>query len=270
MKRPVRQDHFALGLGGKEKFDRAVSIGGTMKEKVLVLGKKKVARSFLDECKKMGVVAGLAESADSLGSYLNDTDIIVQFTEDGLELSVLEEFNLTENPKVWLVVVLGQSVTKTAIKVGYPERVVGFSLSKLFPEKKLVEVIGGERTTSDAMAVAGGFFEKLKFTVVISKDHPGYILNRVVASMINEAIYVSMYGLAQMEDIDQMMRLGANFPMGPFEYADYLGLDRVLKTLEWLAEELGPQYRPCPLLRRKVEAGLLGKKTGKGFYEYGI
>jgi len=88
--------------------------------------------------------------------------------------------------------------------------------------------------------------------------------------MINEAIYVSMYGLAQMEDIDQMMRLGANFPMGPFEYADYLGLDRVLKTLEWLAEELGPQYRPCPLLRRKVEAGLLGKKTGKGFYEYGI
>ena len=86
--------------------------------------------------------------------------------------------------------------------------------------------------------------------------------------MINEAIYVYMYGLARMEDIDQMMRLGANFPMGPFEYADFLGLDRVLHTLEWLAEELGPHYRPCPLLRRKVEAGLLGKKTSTGFYIY--
>lgn len=270
MKRPVRQDHFALGLGGKEEFDRAVSIGGTMKEKVLVLGKKKVTRSFLDECKKMGVVAGLAESADSLGSYLNDTDIIVQFIEDGLGLPVHEEFSLTEKPAAWLVEVLDQSVTKAASEVGYPQRVVGFSLYKLFPEKKFVEVISGEMTTNNAVAVARGFFEKLQFTVVISRDHPGYVLNRIVASMINEAIYVNMYGLAQMEDIDQMMCLGANFPMGPFEYADHLGLDRVLKILEWLAEELGPQYRPCPLLRRKVEAGLLGKKTGKGFYEYGI
>ena len=241
-----------------------------MKEKILVLGRDEIARSLFDICKQTGIAATLLESADGLGPQRRDTDIVVQFLEDGLELPLLKEFDFIEKYKVWLIEVLDQSVTMAAGRMGCPERIVGFSMSKSFPERKFIEVIGGERTDGDAVTTARNLFEQLQFTVVISKDHPGYILNRVVASMINEAIYVSMYGLAQMEDIDQMMRLGANFPMGPFEYADYLGLDRVLKTLEWLAEELGPQYCPCPLLRRKVEAGLLGKKTGKGFYEYGI
>ena len=241
-----------------------------MKEKILVLGRGEIARSLFDICKQTGIAATLLESADDLGPQLRDTDIIVQFAEDGLDLPLLKESDFIRKYKVWLIEVLDQSVTRASGRMGCPERIVGFSMSKSFPESKFIEVIGGERTDGDAVTTAKNLFEKLQYTVVISKDHPGYILNRVVASMINEAIYVSMYGLAQMEDIDQMMRLGANFPMGPFEYADYLGLDRVLKTLEWLAEELGPQYRPCPLLRRKVEAGLLGKKTGKGFYEYGI
>jgi 3-hydroxybutyryl-CoA dehydrogenase len=245
-------------------------MGGSMKEKIIVLGRSGIARSFFNECKQTESSVTFLESYDGLGPQLTDTDIIVQFLEDGLELPLLKESDFIGKYKAWLIEVLDQSVTIEAGRMGCPERIAGFSLSRSFPETKFIEVIGGERTDSDVLTKARNLFEKLQFTVVISKDHPGYILNRVVASMINEAIYISMYGLAQMEDIDQMMRLGANFPMGPFEYADYLGLDRVLKTLEWLTEELGPQYRPCPLLRRKVEAGLLGKKTGKGFYEYGI
>jgi len=241
-----------------------------MKEKILVVGKGEIARSFFDECKQRELAVTLLESADGLASQLKDTDMIVQFYEGGIELPVLKEPDLLVKLKVWLIETFDQSVTVSASRVVAPERVVGFSMSKSFPERKFIEVIAGERTQGDAIATAKGLFENLQFTVVISRDHPGYILNRVVACMINEAIYINMYGLAHMEDIDQMMRLGANFPMGPFEYADYLGLDCVLKTLEWLTEELGPQYRPCPLLRRKVEAGLLGKKTGKGFYEYGI
>jgi 3-hydroxybutyryl-CoA dehydrogenase len=241
-----------------------------MKKKILFLGRGEIARSFLDECKQKGIKGTLQEYGDDLRSQLRETTIIVNFFEEGIELPILKETDLIGKDKVWLIEALDQSVTISASRIGYPERIVGFSMSRFFPEIKFVEVIGGERTDSNAVAAAKAFFEEFQFTVVLSKDHPGYILSRVVASMINEAIYINMYGLAQMEDIDQMMRLGANFPMGPFEYADHIGLDCVLKTLEWLTEELGPQYRPCPLLRRKVEAGLLGKKTGKGFYDHGI
>jgi len=239
-----------------------------MKENILVLGKQKNAHFFCEVCEEKGVAVFLLESIESLNSYLKDVGIIVQFLEGNSEVSVVEGSDSIKGSQIWLCESMDQSVTAMAKQVGNPECFVGFSLSGLFPEKRLVELIGGERTSSDAVAVAKDLFEKLQFTVVISQDRPGYVLNRVVASMINEAIYVSMYGLAEMEDIDQMMRLAANFPLGPFEYADFVGLDRVLKTLEWLTEELGPQYRPCPLLRRKVEAGFLGRKTGRGFYAY--
>jgi hypothetical protein len=239
-----------------------------MKENILVLGKEKNAHSFFEMCKETGMAVLLLESAESLNSYLKDVGIIVQFLEGSLEVSVVGGADSIKGSQIWLCESMDQSVTAMAKRVGNPECFVGFSLSGLFPEKKFVELIGGERTAGDAVAVAKDLFEKLQFTVVISQDRPGYVLNRVVASMINEAIYVSMFGLARMEDIDQMMRLGANFPMGPFEYADSVGLDRVLKTLEWLTEELGPQYYACPLLRRKVEAGFLGRKTGRGFYAY--
>lgn len=239
-----------------------------MKEKILVLGIGGNAHLFCEMCKETGIAVILLGSVDNLGSYLKDSSIIVQFLEDSLDVSVVAVADSIKGSQIWLSESIDQSVTAMAKQAGNPERYVGFSLSGLFPEKKLVELIGGERTADDAVAVARDLFEKLQFTVVISQDRPGRVLNRVVASMINEAVYVSMYDLAKMEDIDQMMRLGANFPMGPFEYADSVGLDRVLKTLEWLTEELGPQYLPCPLLRRKVEAGFLGRKTGRGFYTY--
>jgi 3-hydroxybutyryl-CoA dehydrogenase len=239
-----------------------------MEEKILVLGKGENALSFCEMSEKAGIPVTLRETVDSAGPCLQEAAVIIRFLADSLDAGALEGVVAIKGPQLWLSESLEKSVAVMATQVGNPERFVGFSLSGFFPEKKLVELIGGERTDTDAVAAAKDLFEKLGFIVVIAQDRPGYVLNRVVASMINEAVYVNMYGLARMEDIDQMMRLGANFPLGPFEYADSIGLDRVLKTLEWLTEELGPQYRPCPVLRRKVEAGFLGKKTGRGFYTY--
>ncbi len=239
-----------------------------MKEKILILGRSEEARSFADMCRETGIDVNRLESYDNIASDATDTSVIVQFYEGGSTIfSDRMSYSLTKS-QVWLAESIDRSVTSTASRIATPERFVGFSLSSLFPEKKMVELIGGERTSDDALGAAKTLFQKLQFTTVISQDRPGHILNRVLASMINEAIYINMYGLAEMKDIDQMMQLGANFPIGPFEYADRVGLDRVLKTLEWLTEELGPQYRPCPVLRRKVEAGFLGQKTGRGFYTY--
>jgi len=239
-----------------------------MEDKILILGKGETVRYFYGMSKESGIVVAHLDSIDSVGSCIDEVNIIVQFPEEDLSLSVPDEMYSLKESQVWLAESIDTSVTSIASRIATPERFVGFSLSGLFPEKKMIELIGGERTSADALEAAKTLFQKLQFTTVISQDRPGHILSRVVASMINEAIYMNMHGLGRMEDIDQMMKLAANFPMGPFEYADAVGLDRVLKTLEWMTEELGPHYRPCPVLRRKVEAGFLGRKAGKGFYTY--
>ena len=132
----------------------------------------------------------------------------------------------------------------------------------------MVQIIMGIKTSDETHEQCKSFVQKINKTAVAVQDSPGLILNRVLASMINEAIFVLSYGIAGRDDIDNMLKLGANFPMGPLEYADYLGLDNVLNTLESLYEELGPPHRPCPLLRKMVKAGMLGKKTKIGFYQY--
>ena len=240
-----------------------------MKEKVLILGKGDSARSFSELCRESEIAATLMESSHDPASHIQDADIIMQFLENEVDYFLSSELSKPIRfPKILIAEMLSQSSGAVANRMGCHEELVGFSFAHPFVEKRFVQLIFGERTGKEALDKARDFFMGIGFAVVVSKDHPGFILDRVVFSMINEAIYMNMYGLAVMEDIDQMMRLGANFPMGPFEYADTLGLDRVLRTLEWLTDELGPQYRPCPLLRRKVEAGFLGKKTGKGFYTY--
>ena len=239
-----------------------------MKGKILVLGQCESSHYFAEMCEEAGIVVTLFESVEDVAACVKEAGVVVQFLGYELDTSALTDVGSLKIPQLWLSESVDESVTAMAQKVRKSERHVGFSLSGLFPEKKFVELIAGEGTSDDAVVAAKALFESLQFTVVISQDRAGHIVNRVVASMINEAIYVNMYGLAQMKDIDQMMQLGANFPMGPFEYADAVGLDRILSTLEWLTEELGPQYRPCPLLKRKVEAGYLGRKTGRGFYTY--
>lgn len=162
----------------------------------------------------------------------------------------------------------GNSATALATESGLGNRFAGFYAYPNQGELILIELLYNDITHVEALEEVKTFFEKLGLTVSLCRDQAGGILGRILSSMINEASYMLLYGVADMEKIDRMMKLGANFPMGPFEWADTIGLDKVFGVLVRMTQELGPQYQPCPLIRRKVEAGFLGIKTGRGFYNY--
>ncbi|MGG3139151.1 3-hydroxybutyryl-CoA dehydrogenase [Bacillus subtilis] len=160
-------------------------------------------------------------------------------------------------------------ITEIAAVTSRPQRVIGMHFMNPVPVMKLVEVIRGlatsEETALDAMALA----EKMGKTAVEVNDFPGFVSNRVLLPMINEAIYCVYEGVAKPEAIDEVMKLGMNHPMGPLALADFIGLDTCLSIMEVLHSGLGDsKYRPCPLLRKYVKAGWLGKKSGRGFYDY--
>ncbi|MEK4691527.1 3-hydroxybutyryl-CoA dehydrogenase [Bacillus sp. FSL W8-1202] len=160
-------------------------------------------------------------------------------------------------------------ITEIAAVTNRPQRVIGMHFMNPVPVMKLVEVIPGlatsEETALDVMALA----EKMGKTAVEVNDFPGFVSNRVLLPMINEAIYCVYEGVAKPEAIDEVMKLGMNHPMGPLALADFIGLDTCLSIMEVLHSGLGDsKYRPCPLLRKYVKAGWLGKKSGRGFYDY--
>ena len=161
------------------------------------------------------------------------------------------------------------SITAIAAATDRSERVVGVHFMNPVPVMPGVEVVVGEHTTAETVAFAHAFAEDLGKTTWESDDKPGIVVNRVLMPWINEGIRAYDEDVASKKDIDTGLKLGTNVPMGPLELADHIGLDIVLQASETLHEELGDRYRPAYLLRRKVEAGDLGKKTGKGFYEYG-
>jgi 3-hydroxybutyryl-CoA dehydrogenase len=161
------------------------------------------------------------------------------------------------------------SITWIAAQTERPEQVIGMHFFNPVPVMTLVEVVRGQRTTDATFDAVAGLAEDLDKNPVEVEDYPGFVSNRVLMPMINEAIFCVMEGVAEADDIDTVMTLGMNHPMGPLTLADFIGLDVCLHILEVLHEELGDdKYRPCPLLRRKVTAGELGRKTGKGFFTY--
>lgn len=162
------------------------------------------------------------------------------------------------------------SVTKIAAATNRPERVVGMHFMNPVPLMKLVEVVRGLRTSDETFEATAELARKLGKEPVPANDSPGFIVNRVLVPMINEAVFALSEGVGGAEDIDAAMKMGANHPMGPLALADLIGLDTVLEILNVLHRGLGdPKYRPCPLLARYVDAGYLGKKSGRGFYTYG-
>lgn len=161
------------------------------------------------------------------------------------------------------------SITKLGTAAGRPGQVVGLHFMNPAPVMRLVEVVRGLETSESTLHLALDLAKRLGKTPVVAKDMPGFIVNRILIPMINEAIFALENGVASAEDIDLAMTTGANHPVGPLSLADRIGLDTVLSICEVLHQDLGDaKFRPCPLLRRYVEAGRLGRKTGRGFYFY--
>lgn len=161
------------------------------------------------------------------------------------------------------------SITRLAAVTGRPEKFIGIHFMNPVPVMELVELIRGIATDEETFAAAKEFTLSLKKTIAVAEDFPAFIVNRILLPMINEAIYTLYEGVGGVEAIDTAMKLGARHPMGPLELADFIGLDTCLSVMQVLYEGLADsKYRPCPLLVKYVEAGWLGRKTNRGFYDY--
>ncbi|MFZ0431648.1 MAG: 3-hydroxyacyl-CoA dehydrogenase NAD-binding domain-containing protein, partial [Candidatus Acidiferrales bacterium] len=203
---------------------------------------------------------------------LADADFVVEAVPEHLELKVrvLKEVAGALRPSVILATNTSSiSVTQLGAASGRPERCIGMHFMNPVPVMALVEVIRGLATSDETFETTMALCEKLGKKPVAVNDAPGFVSNRVLMPMINEAAYCVMEGVATAEAVDAVMKMGMNHPMGPLELADFIGLDVCVDILEVLQRGFGdPKYRACPLLRKYVAAGWLGRKSGRGFYKY--
>jgi 3-hydroxybutyryl-CoA dehydrogenase len=210
-------------------------------------------------------------TATALGAAANADLAIEAVSEDlALKARIFAELDEVAPPEAILASNTSSiSITALAGATRRPEQVIGMHFMNPVPVMKLVEVIRGLQTSDETAASILALAERLEKTPVEANDFPGFVSNRVLMPMINEAIFCLMEGVAEAEAIDTVMKLGMNHPMGPLALADLIGLDTCLAILEVLQREIGDdKYRPCPLLRNYVAAGWLGRKTGRGFYRY--
>jgi 3-hydroxybutyryl-CoA dehydrogenase len=244
----------------------------------LARGKDTIAKNLDRQVKKGTVTADEKEktlarvaTAESLEGARDATVVIEAVTEQrDLKFRIFGDVDRLAPPDAILATNTSSiSITEIAARTSRPERVIGMHFMNPVPVMQLVEVIRGLATSDETTRRTLELAKAVGKTPVEATDYPGFIANRILMPMINEAVYCLMEGVGTAESIDTVMKLGMNHPMGPLALADFIGLDTCLAILDVLHSGLGdPKYRPCPLLRKYVAAGWLGKKSGRGFYTY--
>jgi 3-hydroxybutyryl-CoA dehydrogenase len=235
--------------------------------------------SSLDRLVKKGTLAG--DDKDHIVSRITpvldlelfaDTSLVIEAASErkDLKFDLFRRLDTICSPETILASNTSSiSITEIAAQTRRPTNVIGMHFFNPVPIMGLVEIVRGLLTSDETYHRVEGLARELDKTAVEVNDFPGFVSNRILMPMINEAIFAVYEGVANAEAIDTVMKLGMNHPMGPLTLADFIGLDTCLAIMEVLYEGLGdPKYRPCPLLRKMVAAGLLGKKSGRGFYQY--
>nr|WP_236777819.1 3-hydroxybutyryl-CoA dehydrogenase [Anoxybacter fermentans] len=232
---------------------------------------RNVKKERMTEEEKNAAMANIT-GIEGVSNLPGDLDLVIEAVVEELDVKkeVFKELDQVCDSKTILATnTSALSISEIAVVTGRPDKVVGMHFFNPVPVMKLVEVIRGAVTSDETFNFVKELAESLGKTPVEVKEAPGFVVNRILIPMINEAAYILMEGIASAEDIDKAMKLGANHPIGPLALADLIGLDVCLSIMETLYTEFGdPKYRPCPLLRKMVRANQLGRKTGQGFFSY--
>ncbi len=219
-----------------------------------------------------GVVERIQPICNDLSSAVEGVDIAVEavFEKEEVKKEVFSVLGESAPAEAILATNTSSiSITTIASAVAGPERVVGMHFMNPVPIMKLVELVRGERTSDATVDRTRAIAEGLGKTVGVAEDYAGFVSNRILMPMLNEAAFALHEGVASREDIDIIMKLGMNHPMGPLTLADFVGLDVIVDILDYMLQQTGdPKFRACPMLRRMVQAGKLGRKSGEGFYSY--